>query len=170
MNKKTIYLAGKVPKSDTEDFVDWRLECKKNLGEDTYNYISPLENRAEETDTFAVFGQCCSQIKRADIILVHANKKLGAGTSQEMLIAKYFGKAVITYLPKNTPHRKTNIVLTGKNIADWIHPFIAECSDIIVESYDELSQAVLELSNKKIKDILIVDEALSYYEKLYLKN
>lgn len=169
MDKKYIYLAGKVPKSDTENFIDWRLECIKKLWNIKYNYISPLDNRAEETDTFAVFGQCCSQIKRADIVLVYANEKLGAGTSQEMLIAKYFAKAVITYLPKNTPHRKTNIILTGKNIEDWIHPFVFECSDIIIEHYNELENAVLNLVNNEVKNISIIDNAKSYYEDLYLK-
>lgn len=160
--KKTIYLAGKVPKSDSENFIDWRIECKKILGKE-FNFSSPLTNRAKETDSKAVFGQCCSQIKKADIILINASVKLGVGTAQEMLIANYFKKLVITVIPKNTHHRKENIFLTGKEISDWIHPFIKECSDRIVESFDEAKKE-LAYPIKKNKDITILDKAAEYFE------
>jgi hypothetical protein len=90
---------------------------------------------------------------------------LGVGTSQEMIIAKYLGKLVITYLPKGTPHRKENIILTGKKIDDWIHPFIHECSDEIISSYDELKRSISEFSYKELKNMDIINDSISYYNE-----
>jgi hypothetical protein len=41
MVKKIIYLAGKVPKSDSEEFVDWRTDCIKILVNEDFDFISP---------------------------------------------------------------------------------------------------------------------------------
>lgn len=165
MNKmKKIYLAGSVPKSDHGSYVDWREDVKKILG-DNYEYISPLDSRFPENDFFGVFGQDCHLIKNCDIVFVDASSKLGVGTSQEMIVAKYFKKPVITYLPKDTHHRRSNIILTGYKINDWIHPFIYSVSDIIIGNLDDAYEALSRLDNIKIKDIGIIDEGVRYFEE-----
>lgn len=168
MFKRKIYLAWKVPKSDSDDFFDWREKCVDILWKDKYEFISPLHKRAKEDDTFAVFWQCNANIKDSEIVLICADKKLWVWTAQEMLIAKYLKKPVITYLPKWTHHRKKDIVLTGKIIEDCIHPFIFESSDLIIESYDELELAIPKLLDLDIKDMWIIDKSIEHYKKLYL--
>ena len=79
----------------------------------------------------------CNFIKNCDLVIVNAEEKLGVGTSQEMVIAKYFKKPVITIIPKGSHHRKKDVDFHGKIISDWIHPFIHSFSDLIFEDIQE---------------------------------
>lgn len=160
-----IFLAGKIPKGkenkDNKDFAESIIPHIKLKGAE---FIKGEKRDLDESDFFLVFGWDCRHIKNSDIVIVDAREKLGAGTAQEMLIAKYFGKPVITILPKDTHHRKTNFEFVGKVIVDWIHPFIYSTSDIIVESEKELESAIAKVTNgkMKIKDISIIDNSIKY--------
>jgi len=114
-----------------------------------------------------VFGHDCKHIKNSDLVIVDAREKIGAGTAQEMLIAKYFKKPVITVLPKDTHHRRTNFEINRKIVEDWIHPFIHSTSDVIIENYKDLSEWVRKCmeGKVKVKDISIIDKSIEYYEK-----
>lgn len=170
---KTIYLAGSVPKSDTEieKFKDWREEYIEKLNEvGNFNFINPNDDReCSENDVFGVFGMGCKHIKSSDLIIVHVDKdkKLGVGTSQEILVAKYFKIPVIIVLPKNSNHRKINLKFRDEEISDWIHPFLYGSSDIIIESIDEISLAFDKLKEMDIKDISVIDKSIDYYLKKY---
>ena len=99
----------------------------------------------------------CQHIKNSDLVIVNAESQLGVGTSQEMLIAKYFKKPVVTILPKDTYHRKSNIAINNKLIADWIHPFIFSTSDFILENINEINNIKEKIFTSEIKDISILD-------------
>ncbi|MBT4857587.1 hypothetical protein HON49_00320 [archaeon] len=162
-----IYLAGKVPKGDKDEksFVNWRevySDILKNIFD--AEFIDPYGDHVDEADYFSVFGKDCKHIKESDIIIINAEKKLGVGTAHEMLIAKYFSKPVITVLPKETPHRRKNIVFFGKLIEDWIHPFIHSVSDFIVEDVNEILSIKEKVLTVKPKDITVIDEAIKYVE------
>jgi hypothetical protein len=166
-NNMKIYLAGSVPKGDKEqkDFKNWRLEYKEKLQSFLdADFIDPYKREVDEADFLGVFGKDCLEIKQADLIIVNAEEKLGVGTSQELLVAKYFKKLVITVLPKESYHRKSNLVFHGKNVADWIHPFIFSSSDIIIEKVEEIENYKNEFNKINIKGITIIDEAIKYVE------
>ncbi len=164
-----ICLIGSIPKGDDirKDWIDWKTQYKIVLSKlDNVKFIDG-DNWKDETKPFLLFGHDSNLIKTSDLVIVNAENKLGAGTAQEMVIAKYFTKPVITILPKDTHHRRSNIIFDGTLIDDWIHPFLFSMSDQVVENIEDSVSLIKEymtgLSNRKIKDITIIDEAITAY-------
>jgi hypothetical protein len=162
-----IYLAGKVPKGDKKQksFDNWRVRYQKVLRKFfDAEFIDPYNRDLDESDFLAVVGTDCKHIKESTFIVVNAEEKLGVGTSQEMVIAKYFNKPVVTVLPKDSHHRRSNVVFHGKMIADWIHPFIFTFSDFIIENINEIEKIKDKIFTSKIKDISVIDEVVRYID------
>ncbi|MDH4330531.1 MAG: hypothetical protein OEV93_03190 [Candidatus Moranbacteria bacterium] len=162
-----IYLAGSVPKSkeEIEKFVNWREGYKKVLKKYfDCECVNPFVRDIDETDLFGVFGFDCGLMKDCDLVVVNASDKLGAGTAQEMVIAKYFKKPVVTILPKNTYQRRSNVEINGKVVKEWMHPFVFSFSDFIIEDIEEIGDVKEKISNTKIKTIEVIDEAIEYFE------
>jgi len=165
-----IYLAGSVPKGDKEakSYVNWRKEY--------FRIISQQINGAKlldandfyklEGDSKALLGAECLHIRESDLVVVNAEEKLGAGTSMELVIAKYFGKPIITVLPKDSFHRRLNLTFEGREVKDWVHPFIDSFSDIIIENVSEVKAAIEKIKNQKIKEISIIEESIKYVENI----
>ncbi len=170
---KTIYLAGSVPKSDDgmKKIPDWRrafIDTLQAVNPDLV-FFNPRENRVDENDPHGVFGMDCMLVRDADALIVYAPDKIGIGTAQEMMVAKYFHHPVITVLPQDTYLRRKNLVHNGITISDWIHPFVHETSDIIVASCEELPAALEKVVEMTIKDLSCIDDAITYYEN-HCKN
>lgn len=143
---------------------DWRSRYKDAIGiKEGITYLDP-NVPVDESDPLSVFGMDCGFIQSSDVIIVNAEEKLGLGTSQELIIAKYFSKPVIAVLPKNSAHRKSNLTFHGKLVEDWIHPFLFVTSDIIVESPVDID--IDALKNLKIKDITIIDQTIQHFTSL----
>ncbi|MFH1749699.1 MAG: hypothetical protein ABH837_02285 [bacterium] len=162
-----IYLAGSVPKGDEEakGFDDWRNRYKQSLQKFfDADFIEPYHKELDEGDFLAVVGQDCRHIKESSLVIVNAEEKLGVGTAQELVIAKYFKKPVVSVLPKDTHHRRSNVPFHGKVVEDWIHPFIFTFSDFIVESINEIEKIKAKIFSSKIKDISVIDEAVRYID------
>lgn len=163
-----IYLAGSVPKGDEEEkmFDNWRGRYQDVLGEIfDAECIDPYDRNLDEKDFLLVVGKDCVDIAESSLVVVNAEQKLGAGTAQELVIAKYYKKPVVTILPKGTPHRRTNILFRGQRIDDWIHPFIFAFSDFIIEDIAEIrtiKDKLFEVS--AIKDISVIDAAAAYFK------
>lgn len=159
-----IYLAGSVPKGDTEakTFTNWRLEYEQVLKKllPDVEVIDPYSADADESDFLLVVGSDSSHLKSADLIIVNSQEKMGAGTAMELVIAKYLKKIVVTILPKDSHHRRSNVTFHGKLIEDWIHPFIFAFSDHVLEDINEIGS--LEITRKP-KDITVVDEAITHF-------
>lgn len=123
-----VYLAGSVPKGDEEEAVStsWRKVYEEELVKTVggVELFDPSIFNKLEGDAFAVAGADSWNIQKSDVVVVNAEEKLGAGTAMEFVIAKYFKKPVITVLPKNSHHRRSNMRFEGKLVEDWIHPFI----------------------------------------------
>lgn len=167
MEITSIYLSGSVAKSDAESAstVDWRDAFRNILSKDKeYHFHHPGEVRIHESDQYGVFGLNAWMVKNADLTIVYGENKIGIGTAQEALMAKYFGKPVIFYCPKNSYNRR-DIIHDGKEVADWIHPFVQATADAIIETIEELPQSITEL--RDIKDISIIDDAIIYVEENY---
>ncbi len=158
-----IYLAGKVPKGkdEAENFDDWRKRYQQVLQKFfEAEFIDPYDRQLDESDFLSVVGIDCKHIKESDLVIVNSEQKLGAGTAQELVIAKYFKKPVVAVLPKNTHHRRSNLVFGKKLVEDWIHPFIFTFSDFILEEIGEIEKIKDKIFRSKIKDISIIDEVI----------
>ncbi|MEK7173190.1 MAG: hypothetical protein AAB723_04200 [Patescibacteria group bacterium] len=167
-----IYLASIVPKGDeeTKKLDDWRSRYKQSLCKFfDADFIDPYHRDLDESDFLAVVGQDCKHIKESSLIIVNAEEKLGVGTAQELVIAKYFKKPVISVLPKDTHHRRSNVFFHGKVVEDWIHPFIFTFSDFIVESVDEIEKIKAKIFSTNVKDISVIDEAVRYIDSKFKK-
>lgn len=166
-NDMKIYLAGSVPKGDEEQktFADWRARYQTVL-KSVFDaeYIDPYDRYLDESDFLLVVGKDCVDIMESSLIIVNAEEKLGAGTAQELVIAKYLKKPVVTVLPKDTPHRRTNIMFNGQLVDDWIHPFIFTFSDFVIEDIGEIEKIKDAIfSSATIKDISIIDGAVERF-------
>lgn len=162
-----------MPKGDVEaeGFIDWRKEYFEIMSQNTNDIeiIDPNEYFALRGDNVALFGALCLQIKESNLVVVNAESKLGAGTSMEMVISKYLNKPVITVLPKESAHRKSNLTFAGKEIKEWIHPFVESFSDIMVENISEFGDAVISLAEVSVKTMSMIDDSMEYARKLLNK-
>lgn len=164
-------LLGSLPKGDEarKTFKDWKKEYTDKLSKEILNIEflhGDLISDKEGPET--VVGHDLWLIKHTDIIIVNATSKVGAGTSQEMVLAKYFKKPVISILSKDSHHRRPNVVFHGTKVEDWIHPFIYISSDFIAETIEEAIKWVKEFQANprkvKVKDISIFEKDISYFE------
>lgn len=96
--------------------------------------------------------------------MVNAEDRLGAGTAMEFVNSKYLKKPVITVLPKDTYHMRSNIAFNGRNVADWTHPFVRTFSDFIPERIEDVGQIKDAVFSAAIKDITVIDKAIAYRE------
>ena len=163
-----IYLAGSVPKGAEEEktFVNWRLRYKDVL-ENFFDaqFIFPGAGDMDESDFLLIVGKDSKSIKQSDLVIVNAEERLGVGTSHEMLIAKYFSKPVVTVLPKNSYHRRNNVLFQGKYLVkDWMHPFIHTFSDFVVEEVKEIEKIKHKIFQTPTKDLTIIDKAIRHRE------
>ena len=128
-------------------------------------FVFPGPGDMDEGDFLLIVGKDSKSIKQSDLIIINAEERLGVGTAQEMMIAKYFGKLVITVLPKNSYHRRTNVLFQGKYLVeDWMHPFIYTFSDFVVEKLEDIEQIKDQIFNVFPKNLSIIDKAVSHRE------
>lgn len=166
-----VFMAGKVAKGEEICSIkDWRVACIEKLKQvRKFEFISPENPKLDESKPFTVFGYACKLIRDSDFVLVDASRRLGAGTAQEMIIAKYFDKHVMTILPRNTYHRRTNLQMYDVLVEDWIHPFIYTLSDHIFDSIEEVADFLIQNPNfleTAPKKLSIIDESIASYEAI----
>lgn len=170
MNKLKITLLGSIPKGDEErkTWADWKTEYVKKITQAIPEaQFLHGDLISDKMGADMVVGHDLWLIKNADIVIAHAPSKIGAGTAQEMVLAKSFQKPLISIVPKNTHHRRTNVTFQGVITEDWIHPFLSVASDFIAEDIKESIAWMQEfLENPKpIKDLSVFDEKISSFEK-----
>ena len=164
-----IYLAGKVPKgAEIGTAEDWRTRYIQKISEfGEFEFLSPEDPTLDERYPQQIFGHDCYLVRECDILIINADSKLGAGTAQEMVIAKYFQKYVVTVLPRDSHHRRSNLDMHGIIVEDWIHPFVHETSDAVVTDMDELGRWLQNdcagLFQSPPKSLTIVDEGIDAY-------
>lgn len=166
-----VYLAGSVKKGDKDNrpILSWRETYKEKLKSlKGLEFLDPSFMSKYADNPLFVFGGDCSMIKNSDLVLVCGENKLGIGTSQEILVAKYFKKPVISIVPKKSHHRRYNLSFRGKIIKEWIHPFIFSSSDLIVENVDDaipwIQEYIQNPNSKKIKNITVIDKGIENFE------
>lgn len=170
MDKLKFVLLGSIPKGDEErkKWTDWKIEyvekISKAIPQAKFLHGDLI---SDNVGPDLVVGHDLWLIKNSDIVIVHATSKIGAGTAQEMALSKYFRKPLISIVPKDTHHRRTNVVFHGINIHDWIHPFIYVASDFVAENIEDAIQWIKEFlkNQSEIKDISVFDEKISHFER-----
>ncbi len=169
-NSIKFALLGSIPKGDEErkNWIDWKTDYVEKISKaiPQAKFLNG-DLISDNVGPDLVVGHDLWLIKNSDIVIVHATSKIGAGTAQEMVLAKYFKKPLISVVPKNTHHRRENVVFGGVNIKDWIHPFIFVASDFVAENIEEGIEWVKKFLDKpeKIKTISVFDEKISLFEK-----
>lgn len=166
-----IALLGSMPKGDAtrSTWTDWKQE-----------YISKIQVAlpqavflhgdliSDSAGPEMVVGHDLWLIRQSDIVIVNASEKVGAGTAQEMILAKYFHKPVVSVLPRNTHHRKDEVVFHGTIVHDWMHPFLKVSSDNISETIEDAIAWIQKYvsANKEYvaKDITVFDELIGNFE------
>ncbi|MDO8452063.1 MAG: hypothetical protein Q7S76_04315 [bacterium] len=169
--KIKITILVKVPKGDhvRETFADWKKEyieiLKKILPQSS---ILHGDHIRDDVGSELVVGHDLWTIKNADIVIVDAREKIGAGTAQEILMAKYFKKPLVTVIPKDSHHRKQNLVFNGVTVLDWIHPFLEITSDYIAPDIESAAVWVKGYNQNKlgkhIKGIEVMESAIKRFE------
>jgi hypothetical protein len=166
-----IILLGSLPKGDEarKSFVDWKRAYQEKLSIAMPGALF-LDGDAisDNVGPELVVGHDLSLLTHADRAIVDASTKIGAGTAQEMMMAKYFAKPLVAIMPKNTHHRKTDVIFDGILIKDWIHPFLYVCSDFIAETIEEAIPWIQSTKEGRtqVKDFNIFEEAIEQFERI----
>ncbi len=167
-----ITILGKVPKGDAtrETFLDWKAEYIQRI-----TTLIPEakvfhgDHIRDDVGSILVVGHDIWTVKNADVVIVDAQFKIGAGTAQEVMMAKFYSVPVVTVLPKDTHHRHSNVVFNGLLIEDWIHPFLDVSSDFIADSIEDAVMWVSEYSKGQhtmhIKSISVFEDAVTHFEE-----
>lgn len=169
-----IILLGSIPKGDEirKNWIDWKTEyiekIRKVLPQANFLHGDLI---SDKEGVEAVVGHDLYLIKNSDIAIVHAATKIGAGTAQEILMAKQFKKPVIAIIPKDSHHRKSNVVFHGTLIEDFINPFLFISTDYVAENIEDATQWVKKyLENPKaiaIKDFSVMENCIEAFSKRF---
>ncbi|MFH1253426.1 MAG: hypothetical protein V1664_03810 [Candidatus Uhrbacteria bacterium] len=171
-----IYLAGKVSKDSVFQTSFWREPFCRELSKLSGLTIKNLDptrfedkKQFDENNADLIFGRDCFMIKSADVVIVYLSDDISVGGSQEMLIAKYFKKPLIGIVPKQSKFFGDKEIY-GRKYKNWLHPFVKLTCDYIVRDIGEAAICLLELfpDQKSIKDLSLIEQAVSYYTKNYL--
>jgi len=150
-----IYLAGRIPIGN-EVGVDplWRERYRQMLEKFIPRVVifDPAYRNIDEEDAIAIFGHDLFLIKESDLMLVNAEIPIGLGTAQEMVIAKYFQKPVVSVSPRGSYYSPFKEKINGQKVSNWRHPFLYVFSDWILEDVKEIKYVLTEkLKNKKMQ-------------------
>lgn len=171
-----VVLLGSIPKGDKvrKNWVDWKTEYVEKISNaipDANFLHGDLINDKEGPEV--VVGHDLYLIKNADIAVVHATSKIGAGTAQEILMAKQFKIPVIAVIPKDSHHRQSNIVFEGTLIKDFINPFLFISTDYVAENIDDAIKWMKKYAKNphsvKIKELSIMEDCVKIFENKSLQ-
>lgn len=179
--KISVYLAGKIPKGkENEDFADWRKDFRDLMEEKRKAFprisgVVYLDPHTLDAGTIPIedfFGRDVHMIAISGAVLVDARNKIGAGVAQEILIVKYYGKPVVSVVPRDSHyHRRT---LVHNREVEYTHPFIFSTSDVVVEDFEQAADWLLKHFSggrkARIKGIDLLDNHQEHYLKNHLKK
>lgn len=141
-----IFLSGSVKKGEkdqrSEEFF-WSEEEEKMFKQHLGENIEILNPNLMEIPKYRYrerFAKDIEMLSQSDVVVVDARTKKGIGIGAEMVIAKQKGIPVFTLCPLGSQyHGKEE---KGEEVIEWFHPFIAEFSDKIFETLDDLISEV----------------------------
>ncbi len=169
-----IILLGSIPKGDAvrKKWIDWKTGYIEKISKalpDTNFLHGDLISDKEGPEV--VVGHDLYLIKHSDIAIVHAAEKIGTGTAQEILLAKQFKKPVIAIIPKDSHHRKSNIIFHGTTIKDFINPFLFISTDYVAENIDDAITWIKKYQKNPnaitIKDFSVMENNIRVFSKKF---
>lgn len=164
-----IVLLGSIPKGDKirEGWRDWKPEYIAALSMAVTNAeVIDGDAISDSAGPELVVGHDLGLIESADIVLVNAENKIGAGTAQEIVFAKYWRKPVVLVMPQNSHHRRLNITFHGTKMKEWVHPFLYVGADFIANDIEEATAWIKQLVDGEIK---VKIKTLNFYLELVKK-
>jgi|SRR3989344_7620736 len=169
-----IILLGSIPKGDEvrKNWSDWKTEYIEKISKDIPDaQFLHGDLISDKEGAEVVVGHDLYLIRNCDIAIVHATSKIGAGTAQEILMAKQFKKPVVAIIPKDTHHRKSNIVFHGTLIEDFINPFLYMSTDYVADSIEDAIQWLKNYrKNPKsisIKDFSVMEKCITIFSERF---
>ncbi len=172
--KISIYLAGSIKKGhERADESYWTDEdmvfLKNNLVEYEISFLNPAFRSDNLSDQRSTFGRDMIQVYSSDVVFVDARDRRGLGVGAEMMWAKIHKIPIITLAPKDSHYNKTEAILLGIPVKNWIHPFVESLSDAIVENLYEGADWIRRfIDNFEAKGIEYIESAMQYYRDTQL--
>lgn len=170
-SKIAIYLAGSIQKGHENVNESYWSSSEMSLLKDKLNtyeiiFLNPGFRTDDLSDQFSVFGRDMLQVFSSDIVFVDARNRRGLGVGAEMMWAKINNIPVVTWTPKNSHYHKEQTTVLGREVSNFIHPFVESLSDKIVENLTEgalwIAQ-VMSNPNIEIKGISHIGAAMQHY-------
>jgi hypothetical protein len=172
-----VYLAGNIKKNhEQESEIMWTTRDEQiivdALSPSEVIFLNPASRADDLSDQKSVFGRDMSQVFIADLVFVDARKRRGLGVGAEMMWAKMNHIPVIIVAPFNSHYRRDEVTLLGKNVQQWVHPFIESLSDLIIEDLNEEAHQIHGLihGELRVKGPEFISEAMHYYQNTQLVN
>ena len=132
-----IYLAGRITGLPDKGRV-WRSTYIEVIGQkvEGVEFVDPLVRNVDESDYPAIVRHDARLIRNSDALVINGNIPFALGVPMELVLAKYFGKLVISVVDETSPYYKKEYRsgLKRQVIKDWIHPWLYTFSDYIVAS------------------------------------
>lgn len=174
MTKKIgIYLAGSIKKgheNPLESF--WTKEdiacLQESFSEHEVIFLNPALRMDNLADQHSVFGRDMTQVFCSHVVFVDARDRRGLGVGAEMMWAKMNNIPVVSWSPKETHYSKTKTTILGVEVEHFIHPFVQELSDKIVETLQEGAlwiEKILSDPSIEIKGIKHIHASMKYYQE-----
>jgi len=143
----TVYLAGRITGLPDKG-QGWRSTYIEEIGRiiKGVRFIDPLVRELDESDYLAIVRHDAQSVKSSDVIVVNGDIQFAMGVPMELVIAKYFGKLVISVVGEESPYYKKEYQsgLKRQLISDWIHPWLHTFSDRIVKSPSDAAMVLNE--------------------------
>jgi hypothetical protein len=169
MVKKTrIYVAGRVSNDSVFGTHDWRdkfLDVLGKLSGLEFVNLDPVKKKDVYKDSELVFGGDVYLISQSDVVVVYLTDDVGIGASQEILIAKYYGKPVIGLAPKGGKFNGRTKKIGNISIKDYKHPFVFSTCDVVCGDVEEVAEALKKIKKMKPKNLDLIKHAAAKYEK-----
>lgn len=169
--KTSIYLAGSIQKGHEQNDTYWSEKdistLKNSLSMFEVTFLNPAIRGDNLGDQRSVFGRDMLQVFSSDFVFVDARDRRGLGVGAEMMWAKFHKIPIITWAPKNSHYHKSSTTVLGVSVNDFVHPFIENLSDKIVENLIEGAKWIQHVKNShdvEIKGIESIRSAMHYYE------
>ena len=168
-----VYVAGKVSKNSHFGRHDWRDEFVAELQELSgikLLSLDPMKSEVDQAKPAEVFGADAFMISQCDVVIVYLSDDISVGGSQEILIAKYFGKPVIGLAPHGGKFNGSAKEYPDRVVEDYRDPFVFSTCDIVCESAKGVATALKSLDKIHIKSIDIIGDLAAWYQQTQLAN